>query len=311
MGGSKGGFLPSSVKPDDIKKELKDSISDTKNAEYETAVSSLLSDQLVQYNNRDIKGIQKKLDAIKKALEGNIEGTLNTIFGGSVKKHTYVDGISDIDALVILNDSELANKNPDQVKNYFLKVLKDKIKDIKNIKKGDLAVTINFKDNTSIQLLPAVKTASGLQIQSEGANKWSEINPQNFANKLNRVNSTLEGKLVPTIKLIKNINAQFPEKRQMVGYHIESLAIEIFKSYAGEHTTKTMLEHFFEQAQSTVLSPIKDKTGQSVHVDEYLGAKNSELRKGVSYQLDFISRKIKSANNVLSVDLWKDILGEL
>jgi len=314
MGGSKGGFIPSSVKPDDIKKELKDSISNTKNTEYETEVSSLLNDQLVQYNDRDVKGIQSKLDAIIKALEGNIEGTLDTIFGGSVRKHTYVDGISDIDALVILNDSELADKNPNQVKKYFLKVLKDKInntKEIKNIKKGDLAITINFKDDTSIQLLPAVKTTSGLKIQSEKADKWSEINPQNFANKLTKVNSALEGKLVPTIKLIKNINSQFPEKRQMTGYHIESLAIEVFKSYKGQKTTKAMLEHFLEQGKGTVLSPIKDRTGQSVHVDEYLGAKNSELRKGVSYQIDQISRKIKSANNVLSIDLWKDILGEL
>jgi len=181
---------------------------------------------------------------------------------------------------------------------------------MKNIQKGDLAVTIEFNDGAIIQLLPAVKTADGVKIQSAKANKWSEINPQGFTNKLSKVNQTLEGKLVPTIKLIKGINAQFSEKRQMTGYHIESLAIEAFKSYPGERTTKAMLEHFFEQAKTTVLSPIKDKTGQSIHVDEYLGSQNSEERKGISYQLDLISRKIKNANNVASIDLWKDALGE-
>jgi hypothetical protein len=311
MGGSGGGFLPSSSNSDSIKNELKQSMSGTKNAEYETNVASFLNDQLLQYNDRDVKGIQGKLDGIKTALEKDIDGTLNTVFGGSVQKHTYVDGISDVDSLVILNNSELVGKNPEQVKDYFLKVLKDKLKDAKDIQKGDLAVTIDFNDGVIIQLLPAVKTADGVKIQSAKANTWSEINPQGFANELTKVNQTLEGKLVPTIKLIKSVNAQFPEKRQMTGYHMESLAIDVFKSYTGERTTKAMLEHFFDQAKSAVLSPIKDKTGQSVHVDEYLGSQNSEGRKGVSYQLDLISRKIKSANNVASIDLWKDALGEL
>jgi len=311
MGGSGGGFLPSSSNSDSIKNELKQSMSGTKNAEYETNVASFLNDQLVQYNDRDVKGIQGKLDGIKTALEKDIDGTLNTVFGGSVQKHTYVDGISDVDSLVILNNSELVGKNPEQVKDYFLKVLKDKLKDAKDIQKGDLAVTIDFNDGVIIQLLPAVKTADGVKIQSAKANTWSEINPQGFANELTKVNQALEGKLVPTIKLIKSVNAQFPEKRQMTGYHMESLAIDVFKSYAGERTTKAMLEHFFDQAKSAVLTPIKDKTGQSVHVDEYLGSQNSEGRKGVSYQLDLISRKIKSANNVASIDLWKDALGEL
>jgi len=310
MGGSGGGFLPSSSNSDAIKNELKQSISGTKNAGYETNVSAFLNDQLIQYNDRDVKGIQGKLDIIKTALEKDIGGTLNTVFGGSVQKHTYIDGISDVDSLVILNNSELAGKNPEQVKDYFLKTLKDKLKGIKNIQKGDLAVTIEFNDGAIIQLLPAVKTAEGVKIQSAKANKWSEVNPLGFVEKLTKVNKALEGKLVPTVKLIKGINAQFPEKRQMTGYHIESLAIEVFKSYAGERTTKAMLEHFFEKAKSKVLSPIKDKTRQSVHVDEYLGSQNSEDRKGVSYRLDLIYRKIKSANNVASIDLWKDALGE-
>lgn len=311
MGGSAGSFLPSSSNPDAIKDKLKQSIADTKNAEYEANVSTFLNGQLIQYNDRDVKGIQAKLDSIKTALEKNIDGTVNTVFGGSVQKHTYVDGISDIDSLVILNNSELMDKNPEQVKDHFLKVLRDKLKDIKDIQKGNLAVTIEFKDGATIQLLPAVRTTDGIKIQSAKVNKWSEINPQGFADKLTRVNQALEGKLVPTIKLIKGINVQFPEKRQMTGYHIESLAIEAFKSYSGECTTKAMLEHFFEQSKSAVLSPIKDKTGQSIHVDEYLGTQNSEERKGISYQLDLISRKIKNANNVASIDLWKDALGEV
>ena len=76
MGGSGGGFLPSSSNSDAIKNELKQSISGTKNAGYETNVSAFLNDQLIQYNDRDVKGIQGKLDIIKTALEKDIGGTL-------------------------------------------------------------------------------------------------------------------------------------------------------------------------------------------------------------------------------------------
>ena len=44
MGGSGGGFLPSSSNSDSIKNELKQSMSGTKNAEYETNVASFLND---------------------------------------------------------------------------------------------------------------------------------------------------------------------------------------------------------------------------------------------------------------------------
>lgn len=309
MGGSGGGFLPVNSNPNAIKDELKKSIDTTKSAEFDTNISKILNDLLAQYNDRDVDNINGKLAEIIRSLEKDIDGALDTNFGGSIQKHTYVDGLSDIDSLVTLNDSELANKTPNEVKDYFLATLKDRLKNVKDIRKGDLAVTVEFKDGITIQLLPAVKVDGGIKIPTGKGNEWSRVNPKSFVDHLTKVNKALEGKLVPTIKLIKSINAQFPEKRQMTGYHIESVAIEAFKSYKGEKTTKAMLEHYFNVAKDIVKSPIRDKSGQSIHVDEYLGSQNSEERKGLSYQLDIVSRKIKNANNTISIDLWKDILG--
>ena len=62
---------------------------------------------------------------IKAALGKSIDGEIDLRFGGSVIKHTDVNGLSDIDALVILNGSELEHKSPEEVKAYFLQQLQD------------------------------------------------------------------------------------------------------------------------------------------------------------------------------------------
>jgi hypothetical protein len=70
-----------------------------------------------------------------------------------------------------------------------------------------------------------------------------------------------------------------------------------------------MLEYFFENAKGVVNSPIRDKTGQSIHVDDYLGAANSELRFKAGYALEKISRRMKDADLIGSDDDWRSILG--
>lgn len=310
MGGG-GGFFPSDLKPDEIQKKVEKSLDRTKKEEFEANVATLIRDLLVQYNERKTREIQVKLDRIRKIIEKDIEDTIDLKYGGSISKHTYVDGLSDIDTLILVNNTELINKTPEQIQDFFLSKLRKELKDIKKVHKGNLAVTVQFKDETVIQLLPAIRVGDRFKIATPDGKKWSEINPKGFTEHLTRINKDLGGKAVPTIKIIKSINAQFPQIRQMTGYHIESLAIEAFKSYSGEKTPKALIEHFFNKAKDLVLSPIKDKSKQSIHVDDYLGPKNSDIRKSISHQLDIVRRKIRSANNTNSIPSWREILGEL
>ena len=114
---------------------------------------------------------------------------------------------------------------------------------------------------------------------------------------------------MPTIKLAKAIIGQLPESQRLSGYHVESLAIAAFRGYDGEKTTSAMLPAFFEKARSLVLSPIRDSTGQSVHVDGYLGAANNEQRQAAGHVLGRIARRMRNATAAGSTEQWNDLFG--
>lgn len=310
MGGSGGGFFygDNSKNPNELIAQIKRDQEQAKAREFESKVNQLINNTLKSANDRDIEAVNTHLDVMIKALNKEIDGTVETVFGGSVAKHTFVDGLSDVDVMVVLNNSELSEKKPSEVYRYFGKQLEIRFPQTE-IKIGKVAISVKFSDGIEIQLLPSIKTETGLKIVQSNEDSWSRIvKPIKFAEKLVSVNQSCNGKVVPVIKLVKSIVSEFPEKRQMRGYHIESLAVSIFSNYTGEKTSKSMLKHFFEKAVSRVLSPIKDKTGQTLNTDSYLGAKDSLERKSISDSLSGILRKIESAERSGNMDQWKEIL---
>jgi hypothetical protein len=165
-------------------------------------------------------------------------------------------------------------------------------------------------DGMKIQLLPAIGVAgAGLRIPSSRRNDWSRIEPQGFQEALSRRNQECAGKLVPTIKLAKAIIGSLPESQRLSGYHVESLAILAFKDYSGQKTTVAMLPAFFEKAKTLVLAPIKDGTGQSLHVDDYLGAANSEGRAAASHILGRLEKRMRNATLAESMAQWEALFG--
>jgi hypothetical protein len=171
---------------------------------------------------------------------------------------------------------------------------------------GKLAVTLNH-DGKTIQLLPALRVGDKFKISSTDGKEWSKINPVGFADALTKANKAMDGKLVPCIKLAKSIIATLPEKRQLTGYHTESLAINIFRDYDGPKTPKDMIRHFFEKAPEYVNKPIVDSTGQSIYVDEYLDKADSLERRIVADALGRIARKMKNADGARSLESWKEL----
>jgi hypothetical protein len=312
MGGSGGAvFFDPRSKISDFQRRLRESELKTRDEGYEQELAGRINELLVQYNDRDVDKIGTYLETIREALQEDIEGTIDLRFGGSIQKHTYVDGLSDIDCLVLLKDPELESLSPKDVLDYFKSKLEDQLKNVETISIGNLATTIRYEDGTEIQLLPAIRKGAGYVISTAGGERWSSIiRPQKFAEALTKVNQECGGKAVPTIKLVKAALANLPERYKLTGYHIESLAIEVFKTYQGPRTTKQMLEYFFEKAKDLVLKPIKDKTGQSLNVDDYLGPQNSSPRQAVSTEMNRISRRMKNADAARLSSEWLRTIGE-
>ena len=226
MGGSGSrGFFEKT--PADIKAEMRKEEERTLDQAFEVEVAARVEHLLETANKRDVNAIQKALGEVKLALAAEIEGTIgDPIFGGSVRKRTYVNGISDVDTLIVLKDPHLRSSSPQQVLEYFEAQVRQHLKGWE-VSRGTLSVTL-IKQGLEIQILPAVREDGSTHIPSARGNQWSEINPEKFFSKLTEINNKLANKVVPVIKLAKIINFQQPEALQLSGYHLESLAVEFF-----------------------------------------------------------------------------------
>ncbi len=303
-GGGGGGYFPSS--PGKFQKLIGEAKEQAERDRSEGEINEFLNKLLVSLNARDVDQIQEHLEKIADVL-GSAFDFEQFLFGGSVAKHTFVDGLSDVDALVIIDREDLGGKSPQTILREFHKELQDKLTydAVQKVEKGTLAVTVTYRDGTEIQLLPAIKQEKAVAIANPSGKGWNQINPKAFQRDLTRANQRLNNMLVPTIKLAKSLVSNLPQQKQLSGYHVETLAVEVFRGYDGKKTPKAMLTHFCEQASKRVLQPIKDTTGQSSSVDSDLGKARSNQRRVVSDALAGVARKLKAAG---SVSQWKKLL---
>jgi hypothetical protein len=289
-----------------LRERLRRSESGVRDAQFESLVARLLADCLADYNSRDTEIIGSILDRIKADLGKEFELAVDLRFGGSVSKNTFVNGLSDIDALVLLHPTDAAGKSPEQLREIFAEKLQARF-GADAVREGHLAVTLNAYGQ-EIQLLPAMAEGGRLKISSHDGKHWSTIRPRAFSVELTKLNKELDSKLVPTIKLAKGILAGLPEQRQISGYHAEVLAVAIFRGYMGDKTPKDMLRHLFDRLPDAVRQPIGDPTGQSMYVDEYLGPAKSVQREIVADAVDRIARRIRNADGAKSVDRWRELV---
>lgn len=306
MGGSGGG---TSYGMEDIDADaLRDRARrDLQQQELLTDINSYLAEQLTAFNDRDTETVNDRLEQIAEALGEAVEGLDRLLFGGSIAKHTYVDGLSDVDALIILRGNQ--PDNPDQLIAAFADALRAALPKgtVADIQPGRLAVTVIYTDGTQIQLVPARRTGETLSIASEDGRAWRDIRPRKFAEKLTEVNQANNDGVVPAIKLAKPILDRLPESQRLSGYHLEAIAVDAFKHYDGPTSRQAMLRHLLDHAAGAVLKPTGDITGQSVRIDTHLGPANSVDRQRISASIRRIVSKMDSAANV---DDYKDLFGD-
>src|SRR2546427_11536330 len=148
-GGGRASYFP--TKPGPLRELIRQTAEDTEQKRLESGVNDYLQNLLVSLNQRDSEKVQTYLDDIRAVL-GDEHEIERFLFGGSVAKHTFVDGLSDVDALVILNRADLEGKSPREVLNGFFDTLHDSLaRDVVvTLDKGNLAVTVTYRDGTEI-----------------------------------------------------------------------------------------------------------------------------------------------------------------
>ena len=264
----------------------------------------ILRTTAIQYKRRITKGVTRHVRGVCDILSHEGDHVLQAKFGGSVQKGTYVTGLSDVDVLLMVNQSSLKNKPPSKVIAFVRDTIKQRFP--KNrVTAGKLAVTVSYTDKTELQILPAIRTADGFRIAEPGSSKWSSvIHPDRFVDRLIKVNNACGERVVPTIKFAKAIADCFTRNsnRKVSGYHMESLAIDAFIGYDGELDPRSMLVHFLGHSLKAVRTPIKDLTGQTTHVDGYLGQTGSPARERASTHFGQMRSKVNSCRNRAEFD---------
>src|SRR5262245_43640938 len=101
-GGSYGGSGDSAALADRARQELA-------RQELIAEVNDYLGELLKGFNDRDAKLINDRLTDVLVCLGEDVADVDRLVFGGSVAKHTYVDGLSDVDALMAMRNVEAEN----------------------------------------------------------------------------------------------------------------------------------------------------------------------------------------------------------
>ena len=267
-------------------------------------VDAYLREKLRDYNDRDAEAINRHIRGLRDALEQSGNDVLPTRFGGSVSRYTYVDGLSDVDVLLIVNDSSLSGRDPRVVIQRMAELIQHRMPRTQ-VSTGHLAVTVTYADGHEIQVLPAIRTKAGIRIANPGRNEWSGVlHPERFSQKLTDVNQANGGRVIPAIKLTKALANHVirSDKDKINGYHVESIAIDAFKNYRGPTDRKSMVSHLLEFSSSAVMQPIRDSTGQSRFVDDYMGRPGSDARQKAATNFRQMKERLERARSESDLD---------
>ena len=82
---------------------------------------------LAQHTRRNTQAVTQRLESMCGFLrqEGNV---VQTMFGGSVRKGTYATGLSEVDAVLIMNQSSLVNQPPERAIDYVRETIQDQLR---------------------------------------------------------------------------------------------------------------------------------------------------------------------------------------
>ena len=97
--------------PDQLSRALREESEKAVEA-FDVDLAEYLNELLGMFNGRDVQLTRDRLVEALEVLTEDLRGARDLMFGGSVAKHTYVDGLSDIDSLLILDGPKYEGRSP-------------------------------------------------------------------------------------------------------------------------------------------------------------------------------------------------------
>jgi hypothetical protein len=274
----------------------------------EADINRELTTLLAEFNDIDREVIRKRLEEIDECLGDDVQFD-EFLLGGSVAKHTAVNGLSDVDALIILDREMHAGDRPGSLLRELRQLLLERLssRSVTSVQAGTMAVTVTYRDGQEIQLLPALRSGETVQVPSFRGGSWITTNPKEFREQLTSANKAMNGQLVPAIKLFKSVIDGLPSQQQIIGYHAEALAVDAARQFPGNEsrTLKGVFLHVLSHASTRVLKPISDVTGQSSSIDRDLGGSNSAERRRVAGAFRELHHRLVSARNAHE---WTEVI---
>lgn len=238
---------------------------------------------------------------------------------GSYDRNTLIRYLfeGDVDVMVVLhyenNKSLFSDDSTMKVLSMFKTILDNAYPSIeKNIDRN--CVSLKYSEFT-FDVVPAFSIYDGsYKIPDTYRQKWLPTNPIAFAEKISLVNKNMDGSFIPLIKMIKgwNRDKNFPLR----SFHLECMMYNRYKTYNQSYTYSSMINLFFENLESYLLSPSYDPvTGDRVdtYLDNY--AQISRRQNAIN-----LTRKAAQQSSTAlaieknypsdAIDEWKSLLGD-
>lgn len=226
----------------------------------------------------------------------------------------------DVDVMVVLHHGKNEDwdnadgtiKSLDKFKN----ILDDTYPDTPK-RRDENCITMQFSE-FRLDVVPAFKMTSGkYKIPDAVRKKWIYTDPISFADKITKVNKTMEGSFIPLIKMIKGWNREvgWPIR----SFHLECMMYARYKTYTKSYTYNSMVKVFFEHLPDYLASPTYDPiTGERVdlYLDNIATITKRQIainkaKRAAEKSKEAFEDETKYPNNLsISIGEWKALLGE-
>lgn len=226
-----------------------------------------------------------------------------TFLDGSYERDTMIRPLDDIDIFVVLDESYW--KDDFGVMRKPQSVL-DKIKDFLNdqndykgkVRQDRPCVTVELS-NKSFDILPAFEQIEGYLMPNYNLESWIPTYPKILTENLKNAHRDYSYKLKDIIRVIKYWNKL--NGKMIPSFHIEEVAIKIFKFKIFENFEKSIRE-WFEKAECNLeINKFKSNT-------QYDDFKNKLNRTKTKLQnaKEFLDKN----NQYEAKKIWKDVFGK-